>query len=259
MVSIIQRMKLKIYLILIYFAALIPDFVAAIRSTERQCIIMFLWGLQLPSTQQIQAHAASFIPIRGTNSAHCNHGPGIVSGMESFSWTIPLPSTWTPPTPCLSIFLGNRRVEGLGIWWRDGGWGRDWGGSGGGGGTLLPLGLPAGARWPSLSLGDLWEGHYEVWVAVTLTACDSTAPGTAVAARDPGPMEKGGGREDALEKVRTWGGVFRGCLWWGRRLGVEGERRWGYQGSVSHTGVMTSSHWFRYLTDSPAALSCQSQ
>lgn len=86
------------------------------------------------------------------------------------------------------------------------------------GGTLFPLGLSAGARWPSLSLGDLWEGHYEVWVAVTLTACDSTTPGTAVpacASQRPRAHGEGGGTEAASEKTQgrveclesVWGGA----------------------------------------------------
>lgn len=34
------------------------------------------------------------------------------------------------------------------------------------------VGRPSGAHWPGLSLTDLWDGHNEVWVAVTLTVCD---------------------------------------------------------------------------------------
>lgn len=118
-----------------------------------------------------------------------------------------------PASSCLYIFLGYRGVDG---WW----WGRQidrevvvv-------GGTLLTLGLPAGARWPSLSLGDLWEGHYEVWVAVTLTACDSTTPGTAVPAcpsQRPRACRERGGREAALEKAQARVG-FSMSVWGGAR------------------------------------------
>ena len=158
------------------------------------------------------------------------------------------------PPPALSRFSilpGNRRVKAGG---RGGGFdgkvvgeGGMGGGGGGcvGGGTLLPLGLPAGARWPSLSFGDLWEGHYEVWVAVTLTACDSTAPGTAVPAspsqRTQGPRRRGGrgggGRVRPLWRRRGLGyGVCGGP----GRAGVVGETRWGCSRAFALTDVTTS-------------------
>ena len=56
-------------------------------------------------------------------------------------------------------------------------------------------------------------------MAVTLTACDSTAPGTAVPAcpsQRPRARGEGGGREAALEKARAIG-------WGARRVSVVGQ------------------------------------
>ncbi len=50
---------------------------------------------------------------------------------------------------------------------------------------------PSGVQWPGLSLTDLWDGHNEVWVAVTLTVCDKPSqPGAHLCQAAP-PSELG--------------------------------------------------------------------
>ncbi len=50
---------------------------------------------------------------------------------------------------------------------------------------------PSGVQWPGLSLTDLWDGHNEVWVSVTLTVCDKPSqPGAHLCQAAP-PSELG--------------------------------------------------------------------